>query len=338
MPEFIGSSEERERVAQFGAGSGMRPVLAANEDGLTPDRTAFDMATNATLRKDEWEVIDERVNEEARNRLTVFEAFRSRGLIQNVGVGDIIRITERLSAFSEADVSWDGEAEPEKDRANYETDQRAVPIVSHAFRYGFRQLASSNRRGANLSTDSAGLAARAVAHKFQDIITNGISAGGPTGGGVPGLTTASNAIDVSLATNWDDSGGDPVADTIRMLEAAYAGYFFGPFVMMVPKNYWATLQDDYSTQKGDRTWLERIRAFEDIDDVMPNDALADDNVLLVQMTRDVMDISLALPMTTWQWMKNPAATEYRVLTIGGPHIKSVEGEDDTTRNGIIHLA
>lgn len=338
MPEFIGTDEEQKKVAQHGAGAGMRPVLAANETGLTPDGAAFDMATNATLRKDEWEIIDERVNEEARNRLTVFERFRSRGLIQNVSVGDIERVTERLDAFSEADVTWDGEADEERDRANYSQDRRAVPIISHGFRYGFRQLASSNRRGANLSTDSAGLAARSVAHKFQDILTNGISSGAPSGGGVPGLTTAPNAIDVSLATNWDDSGGDPVADTIRMLEAAYAGFFFGPFDMHVPKNYWAFLQDDYSTQKGDRTWLERIRAFEDIEDVMPNDALADDNVLLVQMTRDVMDVSLALPMTTWQWMKNPAATNYRVLTIGGPHIKSVEGQDGTTRNGIIHLS
>lgn len=337
---IIGNAEERQRFEAYQSGAGMRPQFAQN---TSPERlvmAANDMAANATLRKDEWEIIDARVNEEARNRLTVLEAFRSRGLVQPVGVGDIERVTERLEAFTDAQVNFDGDAaaENERDRANYLTDRRAIPIISHGFQYGFRQLASSNRRGANLQADSAGLATRAVAHKLQDLITNGLASGGPSGGGIPGLTTAANAIDVSLATAWDDSGGNPVADTIRMLEAAYAGFFFGPFLMMVPKNYWATLQDDYSTQKGDRTWLERIRAFEDIDDVMPNDALSDDEVLLVQMTRDCVDISEALTVTTWQWMKTPASTEFRVLTIAGPHIKSVEGQDGTTRNGIIHLS
>lgn len=337
MIDFIGNSDDREMLARLQSGATMRPVY--NGSALAACEAAADMSVNATLRKDEWEIIDERVNEEARNRLTVFEAFRSRGLVQSVGVGDIERVTERLDAFTEAQVTFDGEAEVDLDRANYSTDRRAVPIVSHGFRIGFRQLASSNRRGSNLQTDNAGLAARAVAHKMQDLITNGLATGAPSGGGIPGLTTAANAIDVSLATNWDASGADPVGDVERMLTAAYAGYFFGPFALMVPKNYWATVQGDYVIGQGsNRTYMERFLAFTDIQAVLPNDALADDNVLLVQMTRDCMDISLALAMTTWQWMKTPASTDFRVLMIGGPHIKSVQGQDGTTRNGIVHLS
>lgn len=338
MSEIVTTNAADERiVASLGAADNMRPVLNA-ESVEAAANAAGDMAINATLRKDEWEIIDERVNEEARNRLTVFEAFRSRGLVQSVGVGDIVRYSEYLSAFSDAKISFDGDTEPEQDRPEYGSDSRAIPIVSHGFRIGFRQLASSNRRGNNLSTDAAGLAARSVAHKMQDLITNGLASGGPTGGGIPGLTTAPNAIDVSIGTNWDASGADIIGNVEAMLDAAYNGYFFGPFALMVPKNYWATIQGDYSTLKGDRTYLERILAFTDIEAVLPNDALADDNVLLVQMTRDVMDISLALPMTTWQWAKTPARTDFRVLMIGGPQIKTVVGEDGTARNGIVHLS
>lgn len=333
---IVANKEERAMLERLQAGAHMRPVLKGSMAHAV--NAAQDMSVNATLRKDEWEIIDERVNEEARNRLTVVEAFRSRGLVQSIGVGDVERVTERLDAFSDAQISFDGDTAPEEDRANYSTDRRAVPIVSHGFRIGFRQLASSNRRGSNLQVDNAGLASRAVSHKMQDLVTNGLSSGAPSGGGIPGLTTATNRIQVSLATNWDDSGGDPVGDTKRMLESAYNNFLFGPFVMMVPKNYWAELQDDYSTSKGDRTFLERIRAFEDIEDVMPNDALADDNVVLVQMTRDVMDVSEAQMLTTWQWEKTPAVTHYRVLMIAGPHIKSIETEDGTTINGIVHLS
>lgn len=338
MSEIMTQNAADERIAaMLGSQDRMRPVLNA-ESVVEAANAAQDMAINATLRKDEWEIIDERVNEEARNRLTVFEAFRSRGLVQSVGVGDIIRYTEYLSAFSDAKITFDGDAEPEQDRPEYGSDSRAIPIVSHGFSIGFRQLASSSRRGNNLSTDSAGLAARAVAHKMQSLITNGLATGGPTGGGIPGLTTAPNAIDVSIGTNWDASGADIIGNVEAMLAAAYAGYFFGPFVLMVPKNYWATIQGDYSALKGDRTYLERILAFQDIEAVLPNDALSDDNVLLVQMTRDVMDISLALPMTTWQWAKTPARTDFRVLMIGGPQVKTVVGEDGVARNGIVHLS
>lgn len=337
---IIANADEGQRFGAFRAGASMRPQLAANTSAEAAINAATDMAVNATLRKDEWEKIDARVNEEARNRLTVLEAFRSRGLVESVSVGDIERVTERLEAFTDAQLNFDGDAaaENERDRANYLTDRRAIPIISHGFKYGFRQLASSGRRGAGLQVDTAGLASRAVAHRLQDLITNGLAAGGPSGGGIPGLTTAPNAIDVTLNNVWDGGSATIIDDTRRMLDAAYAGFFFGPFDMHVPKNYWATLQQDYSTSKGDRTYLERILAFEDISRVMPNDSLADDNVLLVQMTRDVMDISEALTMTTWQWQKTPASTEFRVLAIAGPHIKSVEGQDGTTRNGIIHLA
>ena len=337
MAEIIGATPE-EQAAIVGGGAGMRPVLADNASGLLANNAAFDMAVNATLRKDEWEIIDERVNEEARRRLTVLELFRSRGLIQPVGIGDIERVTERLDAFTSAEVTFDGEVEAQKDRPNYRTDRRAVPIVSKGFDIGWRQLASSERRGNNLQVDSAGLAGRAVAHRMQNLITNGLATGGPSGGGLPGLTTAPDRIEVSIGTDWLASGADPVGNVEAMLEAAYTNFLFGPFVLMIPRNYWAAVQGDYSPLKGERTFLERFQAFADIEQVVPNDALTNGNVLLVQMTRDVADISLAQDLTTWQWQKTPAKTHFRVLMVGGPHIKSIQTESGTTVNGIVHLS
>lgn len=295
-------------------------------------------AINATLRKDEWEIVDARVNIEARDPLNVFEQFRSRNLVETIGIGDIERVSEFLSGFTEASVTFDGEASFEVDRADYGNDRRSIPIISHGFKYGFRQMASSEKRGNNLQTDSAGLAGRSVGTRVRDLITNGLATGGPSGGGIPGLTTAPLAIDVSLGTAWDESGATIVDDVLEMIQAAIDGFFFGPYILWVPKNYWTTLANDYSTQKGDRTFLERILAIPGIDDVIMNASLDDDNVILQQATKDVMDLSLALPMTTWQWQKNPTATQFRVLTLMGPHIKTVMGEDGTARNGIVHLS
>lgn len=306
-----------------------RPVLNSGADRF---------ATNATLRDDEWELIDARVNEEARLRLRVFDRFRSLGLVQPIGIGDVIRTTEYLDGFPNGQIDFDGRTDPQLQKAKYEQTSVAVPIVAQDFEIGFRQLASSNRRGNNLSTDSAALAMRGVAYQMEDLIVNGYDGGTPNGENIDGLVSSTNGLSVSLGTPWDDSGGDPVGDTERMLKSMYNSSFVGPFDLMVPFNWWAALQDDYSTQKGDRTFIERLEAFAEIQSVYPVQALADDTAVLVQTTQDVVDISLAQAPTTWQWQKNQAATRFRVLMIGGPQVKVQFNDSGSAVTGIVTLS
>lgn len=307
----------------------LRPVLASNADAF---------ASNATLRKDEWERVDERVNRVLRQRLTVADDLRQRGLVEPLSLGTLIRITERLEDFDEAEISYDGDTSPRRDRPSFLQDQRPVPVIAKDFTINWRQLAASRERGEPLDTTAAETAARKVRDKLQDLLTNGVASGGPTGGGIPGITSAANRITVALDYHWDTANADIIGDVQAMLDAAYAKNLFGPFVLYVPKNYWAVIQGDYSAQKGDRTYMERILAFADIEEVRPNDSLANDNVTLVQMTRDVMDLSEAQSVTTVQWEKNPFVTNFRVLTVAGPHIKSIETDGGETVNGIVHLS
>ena len=306
----------------------LRPVLAQNMDPLV---------TNATLRKDEWEMIDDRVNEVMRERLTIVDDLRGRGLVTKVGLGTTLRVTERLEDFAAAEVSFDGDTAPQKDKPSFLRDTIPVPVVSKDFQISWRQLEASRTRGEPLDTTAAALAARKVRDRMQDLFVNGFGHG-PAGGSIPGLVNAANRQTISLGTDWDLSGSDIINDVLRMLETAYAVNLFGPFFLYVPKNYWATIQDDYSTAKGDRTFLERILAFSDVETVRPLDTLADDNVIMVQMTEDVIDLSEAQAITTVQWDKNPFVTNFRVLAVGGPHIKSMETENGTTIHGIIHLS
>lgn len=309
----------------------LRPVLSENAS------REQSLVENATLRKDEWEMIDERVNRVLRERLTVADDLRARGLTTDTSIGTILRVTERLNDMSDADISFDGDTDPERDRTTYEQETIPVPVISKDFDINWRQLEASRMRGEPLDTTAAEVAARKVRDKLQDLITNGLSTGGPGGNSIPGLTTATNKLDATLTYNWDTNSAQIIDEVREMLEQMYSANLFGPFVLYVPKNYWAIIQDDYSTQKGDRTFMERIEAFEDITAVRPNDALADDKVVMVQLTRDVIDLTEAQPVTTVQWEKNPFVTHFRVLFVGGPHIKSIEDSGGTTRNGIVLL-
>lgn len=307
----------------------LRPVLNSN----TP--RAEQMAANATLRKDEWERIDTRVNEVLRERLTIADDLRAAGLTQNVSLGTILRVTERMSDMDAAGVSYDGDVAPLTDRINFEKDTIPVPVISKDFKVDWRQLDSSRTRGEPLDTMHAEVAARKVRDKIQDLVVNGYGAG-PSGSSIPGLVNATNRQTYTITTDWDDASPAIIDDVRKMLEKAYNVNLFGPFNLYVPKNYWAVLQQDYSTAKGEKTYFERILAFNDIKAVRPLDSLPADNVVLLQMTRDVIDLTVAQDVTTVQWEKNPFVTLFRVLFVGGPQIKNIETSAGTLTAGLVH--
>ncbi len=326
MYRIIGAEDIIARgIASFAQ---LRPILAENV-------SAF--ASNATLRKDEWETIDARVNEVMRERLTIVDDLRAKGLVTPVSLGTVLRVTERLSDFDAAEVSFDGDTAPKRDRPNFSRDTIAVPVIAKDFQLNWRQLEASRQRGEPLDLTAAAAATRKVRDKLQDLFVNGFD-NTPAASSIPGMVTAAGRQKVSLGTDWDDSGAAIIDDVLRMLEAAYAVNLFGPFFLYVPKNYWAVLQEDYSTAKGDRTYIQRILAMEDIEAVRPLDTLSDDNVVMVQMTEDVLDMSEAQAVTTIQWEKNPLVTNFRVLAVAGPHIKLMENDAGTTIHGIVHLS
>lgn len=320
----------------------LRPVLTGNMER----REAEGFAVNATLRKDEWEQIDARVNDVMRQRLTIADDLRARGLVSTVSIGTVLRVTERLNDFDEADLSFDGDTDPQEDRPDYARQVIPVPVIAKGFRLNWRQLAASRTRGEPLDVTGAGIATRKVRDRLQSLIVNGYGAGpganpanGTDGTSIPGLLTAANRLTANGAgVAWNASGADIIGDVEVMLQTAYAKNLFGPFFLYVPKNYWATLQEDYSTLKGDKTFLQRILSFEDIEQVRPLDTLPDSKVVMVQMTEDVIDLTEAQTVTTVQWEKNPFVTNFRVLTIAGPHIKAIQTDAEETINGIIELA
>jgi uncharacterized linocin/CFP29 family protein len=319
----------------------LRPVLGLNEH-------SGPFAGNATLRKDEWEQIDARVNDVLRERLTIADDIRGRGLVTPVSLGTILYVQERLDDMDDAEVSYDGDTAGQKDRPTFQREVVPVPVISKDFSFNWRQLDASRRRGETLDVTAAAIAARKVRDMVQAVITNGYTGGpGPgtteSAGGtsIPGLTTASNRIPVSLATNWDASGADIIGDVERMLDAAYTNLLMGPFFLYVPKNYWATLQKDYQLVGGvsTQTYMERIRGFVDIQNIRPLDALANDNVILLQMTEDVISLVEAQVVTTVQWEKNPFVQLFKVLEVGGPNIKSINKQSGGGAiNGIVHLS
>jgi len=157
------------------------------------------------------------------------------------------------------------------------------------------------------------------------------------GGSLLGYRTATNRNTVSIVQNWDASGktgSEIVSDVISMIAAAHADFMFGPYVLYVTGAYWTTLQNDFKTNS-DRTILERIQAIDGISAVRPADALTANNVLLVQMSSDVVKEVIGLQPTVVQWETHGGMRiNFKVMAIMVPRL----GSDANGRSGIVHMS
>lgn len=307
-----------------------RPSVVANGKVL---------ATNApaTLRYDEWKDIDRAVMEIAVDRLVGVKDLMAGGLVHNLGsIGQTISLYQRQSNITGADVSMSGVAVGQKDRPEFDTKTVPVPVVFKDFQVNMRNLAASRVFGEGVDTVMATMASRVVAEKSEDMLF----AGNPIsvdGGTIYGYTTHPDRATVALSTQWTvATGAQILAMAQAMLTAARNKRMFGPFTMYIPTAYEGILDNDHAPATSDnRTIRQRILQLTQIREIKTADRLANHNVVLVQMTRDVVDLAMAQDITTVQWTVNGGLVEdFKVMAIWVPRVKSTyDGQC-----GVVHLS
>jgi len=328
-------------LASNGNVAALRPWIG--EDGrayITQNQGNKDvarLAANATLRKDEWKEFDQAVLRAARERLIGTTDLTSRGLGYRVGngLGKTVLEYEDMSDMEDAHISMAGETRGENDRPEFDLNYLPLPIIHKPFQINIRNLNASREVGQSLDTTMAEQAARKVAEKIEEILFTGASAFTYGGGTIRGYTDHPNRNTVSLTGNWDESaqsGEDILADVLSMKQAAIDDRHYGPFMLYVPTNYDATLDGDFKSNS-DKTIRQRIREVDQIIDVKVADKLTDDNVILVQMTSDVVRMVEGLNVTTVEWQSEGGMIfHFKVMAIMIPQIRA----DQDDRSGLIH--
>ena len=300
------------------------------------------LRTNATLRKDEWELLDRTVVEVARERLTVANDLISRGLVLDVpnGLGTTIVQHETISEMVAAEISMDGVTKGQNDRVLFSLVSTPLPVIHMDFQINARALAASRTGGSPLDTTQVAEATRQVAETIEGMIINGASSADLFGFGsstaqIFGYTNRTDRNTISLGSNWDASaatGETILADVLSMITAIQADRMFGPYILYVPTNFWVPLMDDFKSNS-DKTIMDRLLALPGIAEVKAADKLADDNVLLVQMTRSNVDLAIGMQPTTISWETEGGMTLFfKVMAIMVPRIKLDSGD----RSGVVH--
>ncbi len=293
----------------------------------------------ATLRKDDWKLLDTAVVKAAQSRLRAVADLRSAGLVYNIpnGMGKMVLETETQSDINDATVSMDGLREGKADRPLFELGTLPLPIIHKDFFFSARQVMASRNGGSPLDTTTAELAGRKCAEAAEKMLL-GVSADDlySYGGGIIYGYTDYEHRQLETLSDPTDSAWTPkmfVTDVLSMKQKSMNQKHYGPWMLYTAPAWDQYLDQDYSDAKGDNTLRERVKKIEGIQDVRTLDFLTGYDVILVQMTSDVVREVIGMDFTTVQWeSKGGMQLNFKVMGILVPQIRA----DQAHNSGIVH--
>lgn len=291
----------------------------------------------ATLRHEEWKQLDTVVMDIAQARLRFVADLRSRNLTYAIpnGLGTTVLMSENMSDISDAQISMDGLKESSSDRSQVELVNLPLPIISKDFTINARQLATSRRMGTPLDMTMVEKSTRKVVEMVEKLHLGKLDDYSFGGGKVQGMTNYDGRLLKSL-TAPTTSGWTPavtVQEVLAMKAQAQAAHYYGPYMIYVSPAWDQYLDDDYSAEKGDNTLRQRISMIEGIGGIVTLDFLTDWDLVLLQMTSDVVRTVNAMDVTTIQWESHGGLLlHFKVMCILVPQFRC----DQDGNTGIVH--
>jgi len=284
-----------------------------------------ELRTNSFLTREEWERLDKAVFAMGKQRLNAYADVVSAGLVNNTSLAEEYTKWRVASERIAADVTMDFRTRRTQDRTDKKTYGQPLPIVSAEFTIGARELQVQRSFGTPIETFEAEEAAAAVSEKLEDILVHGHTGIVVNGTPIYGYTTL-GARDTNSAAGY--GGGDfGTISNIRptflgMLTALAAKRYYGPFACYIANTQYWQMQARY-TDGSDLTALQSVQSIPEISFVKPNDLLADGVLLMVQLTRNVVDLQVAMTMQTRKWESpDGSASFYLVMAAATPRLKT----------------
>lgn len=294
------------------------------------------LRTQGTLRKDEWILYDTAVVDIARKRLVGVSDLLSRGLRFNLAnaLGTTRVEWEKISDMEGADITMSGISESQNDRVTYDLEGLPVPIIHKDFNINVRVLEASRRTGQSLDMTQAQVASRKVAEQIETMLYRGATILG-SNNPIYGYTTAPNRNTGNLTADWATATGEQiVGDVLTMIDTLVTDNMYGPYVLYVPANAHTHMGDDYKADS-DKTIMQRVKEISGIADVKMTKDLNTGEVLLVQLTSDVVDMIDGLNPTVVEWDSHAGMiVHFKVMAIMLPRIRN----DFLLQSGIAHYS
>jgi uncharacterized linocin/CFP29 family protein len=284
------------------------------------------LATNAFLNREEWERLDSAVYTMAKQRLNAYADVVNAGLTRRSSLAVQYSKWRVASERIAADVTMDFRTRRTRDRTDKYTYGVPVPLISAEYSIGRRELLSSRTLGQDVETFEAEEAATAVAEMAEDLLINGNTTVTTQSSDIFGYRTLA-ARDTATAAGY--GGGDfgtisNIYPTFTgMLTALAAVRYYGPFRCYIHNTQYHQMLDVYSDGSG-QTALQRVLSLPQIQSVEANDLIGTaGDLLMVQMSRNVVDIEIALTMENRRWEAPDGSAMFFVVMMSAvPRLKT----------------
>lgn len=286
-------------------------------------RGIYSPVANATsMRKEEWISLDRTVVRATRQRLRLvadLEAAVSLG-----GFNGMAKLTHEYEAMTdpgEAVVDMDGLSDARNDSPLFKLRSIPLPITHSDFFLSQRRIATSQASGTPLDTSLGEACGRRVGEALEKTaigtqtgVTFGTQSTGVTAhDGTStsyGLTNFTHRVTKTDLTVPDGTNPDSVVqDVIEMRETMYTNGFYGPFMLYHSTSYdqWLDRTHFVGTHaqgltNGTRNLRSVIGEIDGIAGIRRLDYLTSGyQMILVQMTSDVVQMINAMDVVTLQW-------------------------------------
>lgn len=309
---------------------------AAGEQVARPTTNA------ALLRREDWKSIDQAVTRVALPRLRAVGDLRSSGLTYNIpnGMAKTVLETAAMSDINPATVSMDGLRMGDADRPAFALTNLPLPIIHKDFHYSLRQVMASRNGGSPLDTSTAELASRKVAEEAEKLLL-GVSSVADQyafgGGTVYGYTDFpqrnTKTITSPTLTAWTPQ--TLLAEVLAMKTQSQDDNFYGPWKIYASTGWDAYLDDDFNANYPNLTLRQRLRQIDGITDVMTLDYLQNYDLVMVQMTSDVVREVVGMDIRTVQWESaGGMQLNFKVMAIMVPQLRA----DYAGQCGLLHAS
>lgn len=323
----------------------LRPFIDPEAGGaFVNNGSAVVPVHNATLLVDEWKEMDKVVTKVARERLNFVQDLLAMGLVKDLpnAMGKTVYQKQQQSDISDATVSMSGLSKGDNDRPDYSTITFPIPIIHKDFYFDAREIALSRNGSQPLDMSAAELGSRKVSEAIEKLHLGTYGTYKFAGGNLYGLCNYDKR-NTTTYTDWDASAKTNETrfdDILNFIALLRADHYYGPYGVYVAPNLVQYLDQDYKANS-DITLRQRIQLIgsdggrgNKVQFVRDLDYLADDAIVVVQLTSDVFRTIQGMNTRVVQWSSEGGMRyNFKVMAIMVP---DPYGADYDGRCGILH--
>lgn len=338
----MSNNEVKSEIINNGTPSGpISEALMDSYDGIAFNMNKFRSLTSLPERA--WKYFDDVLITVAKRELVGIAdlARRAETNVSFDGMTASVYLRDSISEMDDANISMTPDTRGEAGRLEFKSIGVPLAVTYKDFLVNTKQIASAARVGIPLRAQLVEEATRAVSRTLEELLFNGEYKG--AGSTVYGYTKYPYRQIYTIPLSWTDPTCYPdkiLADVNNMISMEFEANHLGPWILYIPWAYQVRLNQDYTVGGAAANPVNgsiqaRLLQLPGLEAIRVSKNLADDNIVLVEMSSSTVQLITGLPLTVADW--EPAGSPnwqhlFKVLTISVPFL--VSDYDDNC--GIVH--